>query len=86
MRVATEQRHELALRLVRLVDVQRLVGDQLGERVRDPVEQRVEALLREELVEDVRETTVGFDEPVVDRLGGEAGWDQPDQVAGEVEV
>jgi hypothetical protein len=36
--------------------------DELGERVGDPVEQRVEALLCEHVVEDVRKTSVGLDE------------------------
>ena len=57
-----ERRDELSLRLVGLVDVQRLVRDDLVERVRDPDEQRVEALLREEVVENVREAAVGVDE------------------------
>ena len=56
---ADESRHEVPLRLVRLVDVQRLVGDDLVERVRDPDEQRVEALLGEQVVEDVGEAPVG---------------------------
>ena len=56
---ANERRDELALRLVRLVDVERLVGNDLVERVRDPDEQRVEALLREQVVEDVCEPAVG---------------------------
>ena len=50
---AHEGRDEVPLRLVRLVDVQRLVGNDLVERVRDPDEQRVEALLGEQVVEDV---------------------------------
>ena len=49
---------ELALRLVRLVDVDVLVRDQLGERVGDPLEERVEALLGEHVVEDLREPPV----------------------------
>ena len=61
---AHERRHELALRLVGLVDVQRLVRDDLGERVGDPHEQRVEALLGEQVVEDVREPAVGVDRRV----------------------
>ena len=61
---AHERRHELALRLVRLVDVQRLVRDDLVERVSDPHEQRVEALLGEQVVEDVREPAVGVDRRV----------------------
>ena len=56
---ADEGRDEVPLRLVRLVDVQRLVGDDLVERVRDPDEQRVEALLGEQVVEDVGEAPVG---------------------------
>jgi hypothetical protein len=56
---AHERGNELPLVLVGLVDVQGLVGDDLGERVRDPDEQRVEALLGEEVVEDVREPPVG---------------------------
>ena len=56
-----EHRDEFLLRLVGLVDVQCLVRDDLIERVRDPNEQRVEALLREEIVEDVREAAVGVD-------------------------
>jgi hypothetical protein len=58
---AHERRHELALRLVRLVDVKRLVRDDLGERVRDPDEERVEALLRKQVVEDVSQPAVGVD-------------------------
>ena len=49
---------ELALRLVGLVDVDVLVGDELGECVRDPLEERVETLLGEHLVEDLGEATV----------------------------
>ena len=56
---ADEGGDEVSLRLVRLVDVQRLVGDDLVEGVRDPDEQRVEALLGEQVVEDVGEAPVG---------------------------
>ena len=56
--VACEHRDERRLRLVRLEDAEGVVRDQLGERVRDPVEQRVEVLLRQHVVEDVRETAV----------------------------
>ena len=56
---ADERRDEVPLRLVGLVDVQRLVRDDLVERVRDPDEQRVEALLGEQVVEDVGEAPVG---------------------------
>ena len=71
----TSAGHELALRLVRLVDVQRLVRDDLGERVGDPDEQRVEALLREQVVEDVREPAVGVDGRL--DAGREGAGDQP---------
>ena len=60
-----EHRDQLAVLLVRLVDVQRLVGHQVGERAGDAVEQRVEALLREDVVEDLGQAAVGLDE----RLG-----------------
>ncbi len=59
---AREQRHELAARFVHLVDVQRLVRHQVGERHRDPVEKRVEALLGEHLVEDLGQAPVRLDE------------------------
>ena len=68
-----EHRDELLLRLVGLVDVQRFVRDDLVERVRDPNEQRVEALLREEIVEDVREAAVGVDR----RAGGRGSGNEP---------
>ena len=88
---AHEQGHELAPHLIRLVDVQGLVGDQLGQGVGDPVEQRVEALLRDEIVVDVREAAVRVDEPVLGRDRAPVGRDrvgrnQPDQLAGAVEV
>ena len=41
--------------------VQRVVRDELGERVRDPVQQSVEALLGEHVVEDVRQAAIGLD-------------------------
>ena len=50
------------LRLVGLVDRERVVRDQVAERVGDPHEQRVEALLGEHLVEDVGEPPVRLDE------------------------
>ena len=50
------------MRLVGLVDGQRVVRDEVGERVRDAHEQGVEALLREHLVEDVGEAAVRLDE------------------------
>jgi len=62
--VAREHRHELCLRVVGLVDRECVVRDELGERVRDPLEQVVEAVLREDVVEDVRELPVGLNERV----------------------
>ena len=59
---ACEQRDELAAFLVDLVDVQRLIGHQVAQRLGDPVEQRVEALLGEDVVEDLGQTPVGLDE------------------------
>ena len=55
---AREDGEQLALRLVRLVDVDVLVRDELGERVGDPLEQGVEALLGEHVVEDLGEAPV----------------------------
>ncbi len=77
---ADERGHQLALGLVGLVDVQRLVGDDLCQRVGDPHEQRVEALLRQHVVEDIREPPVGVD---VDagrgrRVRRRSGCDQPE--------
>ena len=59
---AREHGPELTALLVRLVDVQVLVRDQLGERIGDPVEQRLGALLREHIVEHRRQTTVRLDQ------------------------
>ena len=58
-------------RLIRLVDGQRVVRDELRERIGDPVEQGVEALLAQHVVEDVRQAAVRLDErrPVDDRRG-----------------
>jgi hypothetical protein len=44
------------------------VRHELGERVRDSLEQVVEAVLGEDVVEDVRELPVGLDERI--RAGG----------------
>ena len=38
------------------------MGDELAERVRDPLQQRVERLLGEHVVEDVGKTTVRVEE------------------------
>ena len=51
--------------LVGLVDVQRLVGHEIGERLGDALQERVERLLREHLVEHLGQTAVRLDE----RLG-----------------
>ena len=61
-RAAREHGHELALLLVRLVDVQVVVRDELAERVGDAVEQRLGALLGEHVVEDACEAPVRLDE------------------------
>jgi hypothetical protein len=63
--VPGHERDEALAGLVRLVDREGVVGDELRERVGDPVEQRVERLLREDVVEDVREPAVRIEE----RLG-----------------
>ena len=68
-----QHRVELALDLVGLVDVHVVVRDQLGERVRDAVEERVEALLGEHVVEDVREPAVRLDEAARPRAASAAG-------------
>ncbi len=60
--VAREDGDQDRLRLVRLVDRERVVGDELREGVRDPLEQVVEAVLREDVVEDVGELAVRLDE------------------------
>ena len=57
---AREDGAELALRLVRLVDVHVLVRDEHGERVGDTLEERAEALLGEDVVEDLGEPPVGL--------------------------
>ena len=70
--VPRPDRNEDAAGLVRLVDRQRVVRNQLGEGVGDPVQERVEALLGEDVVEDVRQPLVRLDARVVgrkDRLG-----------------
>jgi len=60
--VAGEHGDEDGLCLVGLVDRERVVRDELGERVRDPLEQVVEAVLRENVVEDVGQLPVRLDE------------------------
>jgi len=60
--VPREHGDEDPLRFVRLVDRHRLVRDEVGERVGDADEQRIEALLREHLVEHVGEAPVRVDD------------------------
>ncbi len=60
--VAGEHGHEHGLRLVRLVDRQGVVRDEVGESVGDANEQRVEGLLGQDLVEEVGEPPVRLDE------------------------
>ena len=62
VRRAREDRHQLAPRVVGFVDVKRVVGHQLGKRVGDAVEQRVEALLRHDVVEDLGDAPVRLDQ------------------------
>ena len=71
--VAGEHRGQLGLRLVGLVDRKRVVRHELGERVRDSLEQVVEAVLGEDVVEDVRQLPVGLDERIRTR-GFRDGW------------
>ncbi len=59
---AGEHAAKLRLCLVGLVECEVVVGDQLPHRVGDPLEQRVEALLREDVVEDVGELAIRLDE------------------------
>jgi hypothetical protein len=59
----TSSAHSVRARdVVRLVDVQRVVGDELGDGVCDPVEQVVEVLLGEDVMEDLGEPSVRLDE------------------------
>jgi hypothetical protein len=74
--IARPDRVQHAARLVSFVDRQRVVRYEIGERVRDPVEQRVEALLGEDVVEDVGEASVRLDERRLTRwrvCGGRLG-------------
>ncbi len=73
--VADEHGLEDSLRLVRFVDRQRVVRDQVADVVGDADEERVEALLGEHLVEDVGEPPVRLDESGIPRLG--AGVEKP---------
>ena len=63
--VARPDRNQDPAGHVGLVDRQGVVRDQIRERIGDPVEQGVEALLAEDVVEDVRQPTVGLDQRTV---------------------
>jgi hypothetical protein len=56
--VAGENRPQDPLEVVGRVDRQRVVRDEIGERVRDPLEQPIQALLGKHVVEDIRQTAV----------------------------
>ena len=71
--VASEHGRERQLGLVRLVDRERVVGHELAQRVGDSLQQVVDAVLGEDLVEDVRELAVRLDEPVRAGAAGSAG-------------
>jgi hypothetical protein len=57
-----EHRLQRARGLVRLVDVEVVVRDQLADGVGDPLQQCIQALLGEDVVEDVGEAPVGLDD------------------------
>ena len=59
--------------LVGLVDRERVEGDEIAQRVCDPLEDCVQLLLGENVVEDLRQTAVGIDERV-DPGQRRAGW------------
>src|SRR5262249_29738753 len=59
---APEHRHEHLLRLVGLVDAKLVVRDEVAQRVRDPAQQRLDVLLREDVVEDLGQPPIGGDE------------------------
>jgi hypothetical protein len=56
--VARKDRDKSLLGLVGLVDRQRVVGDDLGKRVGNALEERVEALLGQHFMEDVGKSPV----------------------------
>ena len=72
VRAGCEHRMQLLLRLVRLVERDVVVRDQLANGVRDPLEEVVERLLREHVVEDVGELPIRLDDRV-ERLVGPRG-------------
>ena len=77
VRVHVPDQHRLQnpLRLVGFVDGQRVERDQIADRARDAHQKSVEALLREDLVEHVREPPVRLHEGRV--LGRSIGVEQP---------
>jgi len=58
---AREDGDQTLPRIVGLVDDELLVGDELAQRVGDPLEEGIETLLREDLVEHVGERAIGLD-------------------------
>jgi hypothetical protein len=70
--VAREHRQQHALVVVGHVDRECVVRDQLLQRVRDALEQQVDALLGEEKVEDIRQPTIRVDQPSRGRRPGHA--------------
>ena len=71
--VSRHEGDEDAPGLVCLVDRERVEGDEIAQRVRDPLEDCVQLLLGENVVEDLRETAVGIDERV-DPGQRRGGW------------
>ena len=63
--VSCENGHEPPAWLVGLVDRQRIVRNQVRQRISDAVQQRVETLLTEDGVEHLREPAVRLDERCV---------------------
>ena len=77
--VASPHGDQETTRLVGLVDGQRVVRNELGQCIRDPVQQCVEALLGEHIVEDVRQAPVRLDaRGPLRRIGEEFQLDQPE--------
>ena len=76
--VADEDRLQHLLGLVGLVDRQRVEWDQVADGVGDADEQRVEALLGKNLVEDVGEPPVRLDERRI--AGPGVAGEQPEMV------
>ena len=73
---------QLVARVVGLVDLERVVRDEVVERVGDAVEQRVEALLGEHVVEDLGQPPVRLDQRI--RLPNAAVRGRPGRVLRDV--